>query len=234
MRPFLLLAAVFIAGPALAYDANDPHNCNGVEWNDKRAQIVARVIAKPRINFVKSPYDDDFTASACPNETDACRLKSYLVPGDLVLVGPTQDAFTCVVFQSPVSKNKTWSKGWLPTSSLQPVAPMPHPKISDWLGTWSHPGGDIEISKTKIGKLHVEGEMVVPTARDFHSGVVQADIVPGVDTIAFADDGSGPFDAEDAGCRVRMQRIGSYLMVEDNSGCGGAGVTFTGLYRRGK
>ena len=32
--------------------------------------------------------------------------------------------------------------------------------------------------------------------------------------------------------RVRMQRAGALLMIEDNTGCGGAGVTFTGLYRR--
>jgi hypothetical protein len=57
----------------------------------------------------------------------------------------------------------------------------------------------------------------------------------GKDTIAFADDGSVPFEkAEAGGCRVRMQRIERSLLVEDNSGCGGAGVTFTGLYRRKK
>jgi hypothetical protein len=107
--------------------------------------------------------------------------------------------------------------------------------MSDWLGTWKHPGGDMEIGKSKGGKLHVAGEMVVPTARDFHSGVIEADIVPGADTIAFADDGSIPFEtAEEGSCRVRMQRVGAWLMVEDNSGCGGAGVTFTGLYRRAK
>jgi len=31
-----------------------------------------------------------------------------------------------------------------------------------------------------------------------------------------------------------MQRIGPWLMVEDNGGCGGAGVSFIGLYRRKK
>jgi hypothetical protein len=29
-----------------------------------------------------------------------------------------------------------------------------------------------------------------------------------------------------------MQRIGPWLLVEDNSNCGGAGVSFLGLYRR--
>jgi hypothetical protein len=46
-------------------------------------------------------------------------------------------------------------------------------------------------------------------------------------TIAFTDEGS-----YGDRCHVRMQRIGPWLLVEDNGGCGGAGVTFTGLYRR--
>ena len=48
-----------------------------------------------------------------------------------------------------------------------------------------------------------------------------------------AEDGSTPFDnAEDGQCPVRMQRIGAWLLVEDNQRCGGSMVTFTGLYRR--
>jgi hypothetical protein len=39
---------------------------------------------------------------------------------------------------------------------------------------------------------------------------------------------------DEEGCRVRMQRIGPWLLVEDNGGCGGSGVTFSGLYRRKK
>jgi hypothetical protein len=235
MRSLLLLAAMLMAVPAWAYDANDPKNCNGVEWSDKHAQIVAEVIAKPRVNFIKSPYDDDFTAAACPNSSEACRLKSYLVTGDLVLAGRTQDDFTCVAYQSPAAKKQIWSKGWLPASALQTVPPMPHPKTADWLGIWKHPGGDIEITRGKAGKLHVAGEMVMPTARDVHTGIIEADVAPGEDTIAFADDGSVPFEKTDEGeCRVRMQRVGPWLMVEDNSGCGGAAVTFTGLYRRPK
>jgi hypothetical protein len=52
--------------------------------------------------------------------------------------------------------------------------------------------------------------------------------------IAFVEDGSVPFDkAEDGQCMVRMQRVGIWLLVEDNEQCGGSMVTFTGLYRRG-
>jgi hypothetical protein len=77
--------------------------------------------------------------------------------------------------------------------------------------------------------------MVIPVGRDTHNGVISADVIAQGATIAFVDDGSVPFAiAVEDGCRVRMQRIGATLLVEDNNNCGGAGVTFSGLYRRGK
>jgi len=85
------------------------------------------------------------------------------------------------------------------------------------------------------GKLSIEGEMIVPAANDSHTGELHATVTPQKDTIAFVDDGSIPFEKTAEGeCRVRMQRIGEKLLVEDNSGCGGAAVTFTGLYRKKK
>jgi len=234
--PAALLSAVLMATSASAYDPYDPNNCNGFIWDDKQAAVVSKVIARPRVNFVKSPYDDDFKAETCPADTAACRKKSYLVTGDLVLTGSTRGAFTCVSYQSPLARKQIWTTSWVPGSLLTPVAPMPSPKVQDWTGTWSHPGGDITISPGGDGgKLSIEGEMVVPTAQDFHNGQLQAKASPEKDTIAFNDDGSIPFEnTEGVGCRVRMQRIEQWLMVEDNEGCGGAAVTFTGLYRRKK
>jgi hypothetical protein len=233
--PAVLFSAVLMAGSASAYDAYDPSNCNGVDWDDKRTLVVSKV-ARPQVNFIKSPYDDDFKASGCPADTAACRRKSYLVAGDLVLTGKTQGDFTCVAYEQPLARKQIWATGWLPSAALTPVAAMPAPKPSDWIGTWSHPGGQITISRSgDAGRLSITGEMVVPTARDVHTGELQATATPGKDTIAFADDGSIAFDkSEAAGCRVRMQRVEQSLMVEDNSGCGGAAVTFTGLYRRNK
>lgn len=216
------------------YDAYDPRNCNGAEWDDKSALVVSKVTAQPRVNFVKSPYDNDFKAATCPAATETCRKKSYLVTGDLVLVGKTRGDFTCVSYQSPLAKKQIWTSGWLPSSALSPVAPMPSPEISDWIGTWDHPHGSIEIKRGGIGgRLQVDGEMVVPGAQNVHTGVIHAQVTPGQNTIAFLEDGWLPFETKcDSGCRVRMQRIGPWLMVEDNGGCGGAGVSFTGLYRR--
>ena len=220
----LLLYALLFAAPASAYDAEDPKNCNGVGWDNKSPWVIAKVTAKPRVNFVKSPYDDDFKAEGCPASTDACRRNAYLVTGDLVFVGATQGAFTCVNYQSPLAKKQIWATGWLPTAALTPVARMTPTKATDWIGNWYHPGGPIEIKQAAGGKLHVEGGITVPTARDFHTGDFAGDVTPKDDMLDF-DDG-------DDSCHVQMQRIGTWLLVGDNGGCGGAGVTFQGLYRR--
>ncbi len=222
------LNAMLIAGSASAYDAYDPKNCNGAEADDKLVMAVARVTAKPRAYFVKSPYDDDFKAENCPAAGPDCVKKSYLVTGDLVLVGKTRDEFTCISFQSPLATKQIWAHGWLPTAALEPVTPMASPKMSDWIGTWYHPGGPIEIKRGKGGKLEIEGGMTVPTARDFHNGSFHAEATPEGNAIALEDDGSN----YGSGCHVRLQRIGPWLLVVDDSGCGGAAVSFTGLYRR--
>jgi hypothetical protein len=220
--------------PATGYDAYDPRNCNGAEWDDNNALVVSKVTASPRVNFVKSPYDDDFKAATCPSASAACRKRSYLVPGDLVLIGKTRDGFTCVSHPPLSAEKPVWTNGWLPSSALTPVAPMPSPDVADWLGSWTQPHGTIEIKRGGLGgRLQIQGEMVVPTARDFHTGIIDAQVNPAKDTLAILNDGWFPFETQcDSGCRVRMQRVGPFLKVEDDGDCGGAGVSFTGLYRR--
>jgi hypothetical protein len=230
LLPTLFLTGQLFAAPASAYDAEDPKNCNGVGWDNKSPWVIARVTAKPRVNFVKSPYDDDFKADTCPALSDACRRNTYLVTDDLVFVGAVHGAFTCINYQSPLAKKQVWATGWLPSAALTPVARMSPTKTSDWVGKWFHPGGPIEITEKAGGKLHVAGGITVPTARDFHNGEFAADVTPRDGMLDFTDDGSNYGDE----CHVQMQRIGAWLMVGDNGGCGGAGVTFQGLYRRAK
>jgi hypothetical protein len=231
----LILAATLSAKAAAAYDANDPANCVGVDWDEKDAAVAAKVAATPRVNFVKSPYDDEFKADGCPAATEACRKKSYLVTGDLVLAGRTRGDFTCASYQTPQANRKpAWTVGWLPSAALKPVAPMAAPARSDWLGTWDQPHATIEIKPGGLGgRLRIEGTAVYPTAHDFHNGAIEAEVMPAGDAIAFLEDGWFPFETKcDSGCKVRMHRVGPWLVVEDNGDCGGAGVTFTGFYHR--
>jgi hypothetical protein len=229
----VVLSAALWTGAALAETAN-PNDCLGAEWNDASPLAVANVVAQPRVNLIKSPYDDEGKAAGCPAATDACRRKAYLVNGDLVLVGKTMGEFTCVSYQSPRAKSQIWTAGWLPLKALAKVEPMASPAPSDWIGSWEHPGGGLVIKKAGGGRLRIEGDQVVPAGRDLHNGSLGATAEPKGGIVAFVDDGSTPFEQPNAGdeCRVRMQRVGAWLLVEDNNDCGGAGVSFTGLYHR--
>jgi hypothetical protein len=223
-NPMLVLGCIAsFALPALA--DSDPNARRGVDFDVKRPLVASRISVRPHVNFVKGSDDD----AACPADKDACRKKAYLVPGDVVLTGRAQGAFTCASYQSFHTRKQNWTVGWLPTSSLTPLEPMGSPKAADWIGTWSHPGGTISIKRGDGGKLSIEGEHTYPAA----PGVLGATVVPTQGTIAFAEDGSVPFDQTEEGqCLVSMQRVGTWLLVEDNMQCGGSMVTFAGLYRR--
>ncbi|HLG80347.1 MAG TPA: hypothetical protein VKY22_04980 [Bradyrhizobium sp.] len=229
----LFLGAVMAATSASAYDAEDPANCNGTEQDEALTIQVAKVTAAPRVNFVKSPYDDDFKAETCPGATDACRKTSYLVTGDLVLAGRTRGAFTCITYQSASDRQPVFTLGWLPSAALAPVRPLAAPRVEDWIGNWQQHYAGIEITRGSGGRLRIDGIAAFKGAREVHTGALKAEVMPGKDSIAFLDDGSQPFETtSDSGCRVRMQRFEHWLVAVDNGQCGGVGVTFEGFYRR--
>jgi hypothetical protein len=125
----------FYLRPFSARGESDLNTCIGVDFDAKRPLIASRVTTRPHVNFVKGSEDD----AACPADKESCRKKAFLVPGDVVLTGRAQGAFTCVAYQ--YLRKPDWTTGWLPTSSLSPVEPMRSPKMPDWIGSWSHPGG---------------------------------------------------------------------------------------------
>jgi hypothetical protein len=65
-----------------------------------------------RVGFV-SPSTEKLRE--CPAATPTCRLTSYLVPGDRVLVGSTIDGYRCVAFRSADGRQ---TSGFLPSAAL--------------------------------------------------------------------------------------------------------------------
>ena len=158
---------------------------------------------------------------------------AYLVPGDLMLVGKTRGAYSCVSYQSAVDRKQYSTVGWVRSTSLTPVLPTPSPSRADWIGAWIRAGG--KITKGPRDRLRIGGEPIYPAAESVHDGVIHATAAPANGILQFAGDGSAPFNqaSADAGdCLVRMQRIADLLVVQDNEACGGAMVTITGFYRR--
>jgi len=216
----------------LAVAEDNAGNCLGIGFDVTHPVTIAKIIAdRPQVHFVKGAFDD----AVCPAERDTCVQPSYLIPGDLVLVGKTRGAYSCVSYQSAADRTQRWTVGWLPSASLTPVQPARARETGDWIGRWSHAGGTITISRGRRGVLKIRGEHVYPAAQSVHSGVISADAKPAHGLLQFADDGSVRFDRDSAvsgSCLVRMQRIAELLVVEDNDHCGGSMVTFTGFYRR--
>jgi hypothetical protein len=233
----LLLAMTGVFGafsPAMADEA--PGDCFGVDFDAAHPIAIAKITAdKPRTHFLKNVSDN----AACPSDSEACRKKAYLIPGNLVLLDKTfsdktGSAYACAVYESAEDKKVRWSNGWLPAASITKIQPDPAPTRADWLGDWTHSAGHIDIASGKDGGLTIKGEGFYQAAQNVHTGVIDATAKPADGLLQFADDGSVPFDkAKDgAECLVRMQRVGALLVVEDNNGCGGVMVTFTGFYRR--
>jgi hypothetical protein len=233
MRVHWCLAAAVVAMtfgtmflPAAAEEK--PSDCLGIDFDVSHPAPIAKLATdKPHVSFIKSGWED----AACPADGESCLQKSYLVPGDMVLIGKTNAAFTCVSYQS--AADPRWTNGWLPTASLTPVTPAPSPALADWLGAWVHADGEIDIKNAADGGVAVHGEAIYRAAQDIHNGVIDATAKPEQGVLAFADDGSAALDkASPDSCLVRMRRAEALLVVEDNGHCGGVDVTFTGFYRK--
>jgi len=222
------------AAPARADEG--PGDCLGVDFDSAHPVTIAKITAdKPRAYFIKSAYDD----AACPADTAGCQQKAYLIPGELVLLGKTfsnqgKGPYTCVAYEKASDRKVRWTNGWMPSASLAKVQASPAPQHTDWLGKWSHAAGDIAITAGKHGAVSIQGEGFYQGAQNVQTGVLDAVAKPDYGLLQFADDGSEPFDKakDNAECLVRMQRVADLLVVEDNGGCGGVSVSFTGFYKR--
>ena len=190
----------------------------------------------PRVFFV----GDADVAPGCPREAAGCRGKAFVVPGDAVLLGvDVQDGFVCATFSNARGVATT---GRLPLSALVEDSAVPGAAPADWTGRWAAEEGSISITAAAGGLLKVKGDATWGAGDPdrvrrggVHTGELDATAAPSQGVLAFTmgDDATWPYEKGDGTyCRVRMLRRGPYLVAKDNGQCGGANVSFTGLYRR--
>ncbi len=218
-----------------------PHqaaNCDGVIAVGGNAdEIAPATIARgaPRVHFIASTTDK---LKQCPSQLPACQLSSFLVPGNVVLAGASADGFRCVTYRTADGRE---TSGFLPAAAVV-EKPAANPALADWLGRWVR---DREASITiarKGAMLAVTGEATWGSfdpervrLGNVRSGDIDAVSAPRGNMVAIGPgyDGAGPPDlAQNDDCRARLRLFGPYLAVEDNTGCGGANVSFTGVYSR--
>lgn len=211
----LLLAA---AGAARAEDLD----CrNGSFPAMQQSFGLARVTGPGRLNFLG---DSD----GCPNESPACRGKTYVLSGDTLLTGRDHGAYVCAFFPNRVGG----TAGWVRRDRLTALPRVVAPPLRAWVGSWADGDNSIEL-KTNGKALKVTGEAYWPSANP------SPEERPGGPNIGELDGLTTPqgdrarlADEYPDGCRATLTLVGPFLVASDNGACGGMNVRFDGVYRR--
>jgi hypothetical protein len=234
MNPFLpspFLSVVMLACLTVATHAG-PADC------ELNKVALARVVTQEaRLYFIAGA-----SRRNCPSAERACKLRAYLVPGDEVLVDAAEGPYVCAFFKP---QRGTETRAWLPRVALQIASPEAAP-ARQWAGKWERDreaqivikstGKDVEVSgsamwgsydpqRVRRGAVHV-GDL---EGKGRPRGQILA--------IGYDPDRSGFPPGKDEppeNCAAKLELYGRYLVVEDNRGCGGLNVSFTGIYVRVK
>ncbi|HGM6069182.1 TPA: hypothetical protein ACKP39_002881 [Stenotrophomonas maltophilia] len=218
LRSFVLLAAALPIPAFAAGIAGDGACRNGAFPSEQSQFALARVVGTQRL-YLLGDMD------GCPAKGEpACRQRSYVVNGDVVVTGRDLGRYRCAFFPNRVGG----SAGWVERSTLQPL-PVATPSLQDWAGHWKDGDNGLRIS-VQGGQLQVEGDAYWPSANPTpeqrpygpNLGQVEARAIPRGADVEFAEDT----------CRVHVHSLGDVLIVSDNSECGGMNVRFNGVYRR--
>ena len=217
----LVACSLLLTAPASAQLKGNPENwCrNGHFPRESKDYRLAKIkgAAGDKIHF----HDD--SKERCPADP-SCRLKTYVIANDQVIVSRTFEKFACSWFQPGKG---TETVGWIETDRLAWVDVKRPPAERDWLGDWRAYGNSIRIAKAKTGgELTIKGEATWGSGAGTHTGELDHSAKPAADKMTFGD-GTDELD-----CQVAMQLVGPYLVVGDNLHCGGANVSFSGVYQK--
>lgn len=246
----LLLVAIVISEgswqPATARDQPGLRVCYGVVTFGRENPDIRLMQVTTRAQRLPFYHDRTEKKPHCPVEVDNCQLKSFVLPGDLLLAGPAMEDFTCATYISPKARRVKGqlreTTGFVPLAELKEVK-NPAPQPTDWSGTWSRSAeAEIRVEVEASGKIRIAGQASYG-AHDpgrVSRGAVNVGELDGIvarptsNMIALGEgyDGSRPFGEDRSECRAKLRLFGPYLVVEDNGGCGGNNVSFTGVYVR--
>ena len=166
-------------------------------------------------------YED---AEGCPLSGE-CRSSSYVIRGDEVVIGRRIGDFVCAFYPNEGGG----TAGWLKIGSLS-IHPLDAtPPLARWRGNWTDDASaDVTIAM-KDGHPYISGEAFWPARPEendwisIHIGEVNGALVISGHRATYEDDNL---------CELELTLLGDFLLIEDNRRCGGANVTFSGVYTR--
>jgi hypothetical protein len=199
---------------------------NFPELSTNLALVIGHVTsAADRVHFVKEAAEQH----GCPSRAPACTERAYLVPGDRVIISARRGAFICATY---IDAKGGARLGWLLADAvaLDKTEPV---TLADWLGEWHHKDGadegDITVKAGKAGALRIVGTTTYggndpgrAERGDIITAAIESEVTPAGDRLSFV--------AND--CKMWMQRLGAWLVANDDGKCGGDGATFRGVYTR--
>lgn len=211
--------AIFLTAQVFAQPDGYPENvCNiGLVSRASKDYKLARIIGNKsdKIHFYGDEPED------CPQGKN-CRLKSYLIPGDEIIVSRSFGDYACSWFQP---RKGTETVGWIKLENLEWIEINKNPAQRNWVGDWRYPNSWIVISKSKKPNLlAIRGDSVFDRGGgNVHVGEFDNAAKPTGYKLELSNDDD---------CDVSMQLLGKYLIVSDNFKCGGVNVTFRGVYQK--
>lgn len=223
-RLLFLIALSTLPGTALALDAAADGTCRNGAFPAQQSDFALATVSGDTRLYLLGDLD------GCPAKGEpACRQRSYVVGGDTLITGRTLGGYRCGFFPNHVGG----SAGWVDVRRLNSLPARATPTLRDWAGHW-HDGDNTLDLVVQGGQLTLTGEAFWPSAkptaqRPYGPNLGQIDAVARpVGTVLEA------VDKDDASCTLQARWLGDYLIVTDNSACGGMNVRFNGVYRRDK
>jgi hypothetical protein len=217
LRYALVLAILALAGPVMAQE--DDGTCrNGLFPEAPGPFRAARVSGTDRLYLLEDMH-------GCPNETPACRQRTYVLARDMVLIGRAKGAYVCAFFPN----RGGGSAGWVRRDRVDPLPPEPTTAPAAWTGAWKDGDNTIDL-KAKGTTLVASGDAYWPSANPPLS------LRPGGPNVGEFGGTSRPIGGiatfKEDDCIVKLERVGPWLLASDNKMCGGNNVSFTGVYGR--
>jgi hypothetical protein len=155
---------------------------------------------------------------ACGSST-GCFLEKR-DPGSPVLIYRNNGEWTCGYGVDRHGAGPAWFR----TKDLRPLEFTVAPPIEAWYGVWKSGGDRVAISASKnAGGLHLVGNAVWQGANgNEHFGNAKGNAVPSGNRLHIVD----------GGCVIDLMLAGKYILADDNQGCGGMNVSFSGFWKR--
>jgi hypothetical protein len=217
----ILSLLLFAASASTQIEGNPANFCRGGFFTRESDNFQIGIVKAPPRTKVYFYGDDN---ADCP-ESEKCKLRAYVVPGDEVIISKTRGNFSCAWF---TNKSGVGTVSWIKTENLRMLETDRPTALADWLGEWRYEENNITFTNNKLaGFLNVTGDALWKGLGDnVHIGELDGRFEPKDGELNYSD-GDDEYD-----CKASMQLVGRFLIVSDNNHCGGANVTFSGIYRR--